>query len=135
MAVELKRVSFDDSKLQTFQQYVADAVEELDKQRTTAGVLRISSSRKLVGNEDFVLVDSSGITAELFLVLPSPKVLQRALTVKVTRSSPSFGVTVKAVDIPAATSPTIDDGNTMSIGKNTTGKLTIVSDGRNFSTV
>lgn len=133
MAVELKRVALPDEVLQTFQQNVADAVDELSKS-TPVGVIRVNASRKLVGNEDYVLVDASGATTELSLVLPSPKQLQRALRVKVTRAG-SSAVRIKSVDIPGTGSPTIDGNVSVAIPAGAEEGLTIVSDGRNFNTV
>ena len=134
MAVELQRVSFDDAKLQTFQQYVADAVAALSEQRSAVGVLPISASRKLVGNEDFVLVDASTATDEITLVLPSPKLVQRQLTIRVTKAG-SQAVRVKAVDIPSTGSANIDGSASVAIPAGATTSLRIISDGRNFSTV
>lgn len=136
MAVTLKRTDPSNAEVRALEQNVADAIEELASQPPPAlGVLRISASRKLVGNEDVVLVDASTSTTEIFLVLPSPKVLQRALRVKVAKASTAFPVTLKAVDIPTTGSPTIDDANTVSIPVGETGSMTVVSDGKNFSTV
>lgn len=136
MVVELKRVALTDELQREFQQNVADAVEQLSTQKAPpAGVLRVTGNKKLVGNEDFVLVDSSGATAEVQIVLPPPQALQREVTVKVTRASSAFGVTVKAVDIPSTQSPTVDGAATVSIPVGTTGSIRVVSDGRNFWTV
>lgn len=134
MAVELKRVPLDDPKLQTFEQNVADAVTELSNQRSAVGVIRISANQKLVGNEDFVLVDASTATTEIALVLPGPKLMQRQLTIKVTKAG-SQVVRVKAVDIPANGSPTIDGNASVAIPAGAATSLRIVSDGRNFNTV
>lgn len=136
MTVRLKQVEVADPQLREVQQNVADAVAALSSAPPPAvGVLGpVTASRGLVGNEDVVLVNSSAATAELFLVLPPVKLLQRILRVKVSDAG-SFPVSVKAVDIPQTTSPKIDGGNVVSIPSGTEGSLSIVSDGRNFHTI
>ena len=135
MAVRLKPVSLRDAEVREFQQNTADAIEALDTKPVKAlGVLSVTAGRTLVGNEDVVLVDASAATTEIALILPSPRVLQQAITMKVTRAG-GVPVSVKAVDIPSTSTPTIDGGNAVSLPAGAAQSLTIVSDGRNFWTI
>lgn len=125
MAVTLKVIDVADFDLRQVQQNVADAVAALSEAKApNVGVVRVSASGKLVGNEDVVLVDAPGVS----LVLPGVKLLRRAVTVKAPPGAP---VTIKAVDI--GTSPTIDGATSVIVPAG--GTLTIVSDGRNYVTL
>lgn len=131
--IALKPVDTPDPTLRQFQQNVADVVEQLANQPAAPlGVLSISSSRTLVGNEDVILVDSSQATAEVTLILPAPRLLQRRMTVHVVKAG-GFAVTIKTVDIPVSTSPTINGVQKVSIPSGQEGTLTVVSDGRVFA--
>ena len=132
VAIALKTIPLQDAQLRELQQNVADAVGSLDaKPAPVLGVLTVSASRSLVGNEDVVLVDASSVPGELALVLPSPRVLTRRITVHVVKAGPS-PVTIKAVDLATATSPTINGAAKVSIPSGQEGTLTVVSDGRVF---
>lgn len=135
MAIRLKPITPKDNDVRQLQQNVADAVEALDsKGQPPLGVLAVSASRTLVGNEDVVLVDASTATVPLTLVLPAARVMQRRLTIHVTKAGQQ-AVTVKPVEISSTASPTINGGDQVSIASGQAGSLTIVSDGRNFWTI
>ena len=131
MAVKLKTIPIRDAEARELQQNTADAIEALDgKPSAPLGVLQVSSGRTLVGNEDVVLVDASTATQQIALILPSPRVLTRRLSVRVVKGSP-FNVVLKPVDIPKTGAPTINGESQFVVVLPTT----VVSDGRNFWTV
>ena len=135
MAVSLKQINVKDPELREVQQNVADAVQALAAEESPAvGVISVSSNQKLVGNEDVVLVDASTSTSEIALVLPGPRLLRKLLTVKVTKAG-SNPVRIKATDIPATGSPTIDGNASAAIPAGSATALRIVSDGRNYWTL
>jgi len=131
--ITFKPVDTPDPTLRQLQQNIADAVEQLANQPAPPlGVLSISAGRTLVGNEDVVLVDASQAAAELILILPAPRLLARRMTVHVIKAG-TVPVTIKAVDIPSATSPTINGAPKVSIAPGQEGTFTVVSDGRVFA--
>lgn len=133
MGITLKTFNTPNADVRQLQQNVADAVEALDSKATPAlGVLSVTASRGLVGNEDVVLVDSSSATGEISLVLPAPRALTRRITVHVTKAG-SFPVSIKAVDIAQTNSPTINGAAKVSIPAGEEGTLTVVTDGRVFA--
>jgi len=132
-SITFKPVDTPDATIRQLQQNIADAVDQLANQPAPPlGVLSISSGRTLVGNEDVVLVDASQAAAELTLILPAPRLLTRRLTVHVIKAG-AFPVTIKTVDIPVSTSPTINGAPKVSIPSGQEGTLTVVSDGRVFA--
>jgi hypothetical protein len=135
MAIALKTFNPSDREVAQLQQNTFDAVAALSAQKgPPVGVVSISGNTKLVGNEDVVLVDASTATVSISLILPGAKQLQRAMIVKVTKAGQQQ-VTIKAVDIPSTTAPSINGVAAVAIPAGSTGHVQIVSDGRNFWTV
>lgn len=135
MAVSLTQTNLASADTQEFQRNVTDAVKALSDERLPAlGVLFVSASRKLVGNEDVVLVDASTSTTEIALILPGTKLLRRSLTVKVRKAGPQ-AVRIKATDIPSGVTPSIDGEASIAIPAGETGSRVIVTDGLNYFTV
>lgn len=84
--VTLQKRTFQDQEVNFLQQDVATAVQELSQNdQPTVTVLSSSSSRTLTGAEDYVLVDMSSAVKDAYLLLPSPAVVVRAITVKLVR--------------------------------------------------
>lgn len=132
--VALSIVDTKDPDLRTVQQNVDKALRDIQAEQAAVGVLAVSSNTKLVGNEDVVLVDSSAASAEIALVLPGPRQFKKIVTVKVIKAG-SSPVRVKAVDIPATNSPTIDGAASVAIPAGAATSIRITTDGRNFWTL
>lgn len=135
MAVTLQTTNLVDPDVQEFQRNVAAAVEALSNEKASVGVLGpISASRKLVGNEGVVLVDSSTAASEITLILPGVKLLRQRLSVKVVKAG-SNAVRIKAADIPGPTTPSIDYAGSIAIPAGSATGVSIVTDGLNYYTV
>jgi hypothetical protein len=84
--VTLQKRTFQDQDLNWLQSDVASAVQELSQQdQPVITVLAASTSAALSGNEDYVLVDMSSAVKDAYLLLPSPAVMVRAVTVKLVK--------------------------------------------------
>lgn len=129
-----KQINVRDAELREVQQNTADAFEEVGAARLPpVAISQVSTSGKLVGNEDIVLVDASIATKEIILILPGVKVLTRRTTVKV-RKAGSVAVTLRPVDIADTGSPKINEVAAVSIPAGSTTSITVFSDGRNYWT-
>ena len=85
MGVKLKQRRYDEYDLNTLQTDVSQAVEALNQaDQPVVTVLQTAKTQALTGSEDYVLVDMSGALQDVYLLLPDPSAMSRALTVKVT---------------------------------------------------
>src|SRR5690349_5650203 len=85
MSVTLKQRRYDEYDMNMLQTDVAQAVEALSSADSpVVSVLQSNSGQSLSGSEDYVLVDMSSAINDVYLLLPQPGALIRAVTVKVT---------------------------------------------------
>lgn len=98
MAVELRKTTFQDPEVNRLRSDVDLAVRALDTaDQPKVSVLQVAKSQTLTGDEDYVLVDMSGAVRDVYLLLPAPGALSRAVTV--TNTNPGKAkLFVKASD-------------------------------------
>jgi hypothetical protein len=86
-SVQLKIQRFNDYDTNVLQTNVQQAVTALSlADQPSVVVAQSNSNLTLNGTEDYVLFDMSGATKDVFVLLPSPGSLTRAVTVKVTEA-------------------------------------------------
>jgi hypothetical protein len=85
MAVKLKQRRYAEYDLNTLQTDVSQAVQELSSaDQPVIRVLQSSQDTVLSGSEDYVLVDMASAVKDVYILLPAPVSLERAVTIKVT---------------------------------------------------
>jgi hypothetical protein len=86
VSVKLKNSTFADQDLNRFRSDVAEVVQQLDvADQPNVVVKTVTGNLSLTGTEDYVLVDMSGATRDVYLLLPQPGAMSRAITVKLTK--------------------------------------------------
>jgi hypothetical protein len=86
MPVQLKNTVFQDQEVNRLRQDVAQAVSELDQaDKPNIVVKAVTGNLTLTGTEDYVLVDMSSALQNVYLLLPQPGAMTRAITVKLTK--------------------------------------------------
>jgi len=120
--------NFEDYKLNRIQQKVAAAVQELTAEmKTVIRSIQVKGNVTLTGNEDYVLVDAASAVSDIYILLPAPGTVSRAITVKVTKPG-NRAVIVKASDTQGVR---INEGNQLTV----TDTVTIVATDTQFWTV
>lgn len=90
MAVELRKTTFQDPEVNKLRSDVDLAVRALDAaDAPTVIVKKVTGNLTLTGDEDYVLVDMSAALRDVYLLLPAPGALSRALTVKIVNAGKS----------------------------------------------
>jgi len=88
VAVELKKTTFKDPEVNRLRADVDDVVRQLDSADAPNVVVKqLTTSSTLSGDEDYVLVDMTGATKDVYLLLPQPGAVSRAITVKLTKGN------------------------------------------------
>lgn len=86
-SIKLRQRTFADQDLNWLRADVAEAVQELDAADAPNVVVKqVSGNLSLTGDEDYVLVDMSGALRDVYLLLPQPGAMTRAITVKLTNA-------------------------------------------------
>lgn len=90
MAVELRKTTFQDPEVNRLRSDVDTAVRDLSAaDAPTVVVKKVTGNLTLTGDEDYVLVDMSAALRDVYLLLPAPGALERAVTVKIVNSGKS----------------------------------------------
>lgn len=90
MAVTLRKRTFADSDLNFLSADVAQAISDLsDADKPTVKVVQASQNVVLTGAEDYLLIDMSGAVKDVYVLLPAPASLARAVTIKITKPGKS----------------------------------------------
>lgn len=98
MAVELRKTTFQDPEVNRLRVDVDQAVRDLDSaDQPNVVVKQVSGNLTLSGDEDYVLVDMSAAIKDVYLLLPAPSSVSRAITVAVTNPG-KFSLYLKGSD-------------------------------------
>jgi hypothetical protein len=117
-------------ELGQLQKNIVDAFGLVPAGNAALSVVSCTGNYSCTGKEDVILVNLTGTTSQVQVLLPNPAALQRQLTVRVTAAG-MFPLVVKAMDKPGATK--IDGSDSASVSG--LGVLRIISGSNQFWTV